>query len=58
MRFAFYGRVSTEEQQDPKALRNWQITRARQLIEPSGGEIVAEFLRHRAVPLAAVGAPT
>ncbi|MGH8870672.1 MAG: recombinase family protein [Acidimicrobiia bacterium] len=43
MRFAFYGRVSTEDQQDPKASRNWQITRARQLIEPDGGEIVAEF---------------
>ena len=43
MRFAFYGRVSTEDQQDPKASRNWQIMRARQLIEPTGGEIVAEF---------------
>ena len=43
MRFAFYGRVSTEDQQDPKASRNWQITRATQLIEPAGGEIVAEF---------------
>ncbi|HJQ90470.1 MAG TPA: recombinase family protein [Acidimicrobiia bacterium] len=43
MRFAFYGRVSTEDQQDPKASRNWQITRARQLIEPADGEIVAEF---------------
>jgi site-specific DNA recombinase len=43
MRFAFYGRVSTEDQQDPKASRNWQITRARQLIAPAGGEIVAEF---------------
>ncbi len=43
MRFAFYGRVSTEDQQDPKASRNWQITRARQLIEPAGGEIIAEF---------------
>jgi site-specific DNA recombinase len=43
MRFAFYGRVSTEDQQDPKASRNWQITRARQLIEPAGGQIVAEF---------------
>lgn len=43
MRFAFYGRVSTEDQQDPKASRNWQITRARQLIDPAGGEIVVEF---------------
>ena len=43
MRFAFYGRVSTEDQQDPQSSRNWQLSRARQLIEPSGGEIVAEY---------------
>ena len=43
MRFAFYGRVSTEDQQDPESSRNWQLARARQLIEPAGGEIVAEF---------------
>ncbi len=42
MRFAFYGRVSTEDQQDPESSRNWQLARARQLIEPAG-EIVAEF---------------
>lgn len=42
-RFAFYGRVSTEDQQDPTASRGWQLTRARQLIEPHGGRIVAEF---------------
>jgi DNA invertase Pin-like site-specific DNA recombinase len=41
-RFAFYGRVSTEDQQDPEASRNWQITRARALIEQHG-EIVEEF---------------
>ena len=43
MRFAFYGRVSTEDQQDPESSRNWQLARARQLIEPAGGELVAEF---------------
>ena len=43
MRFAFYGRVSTEDQQDPEASRSWQISRARQLIEPSGGVVVAEY---------------
>ncbi|MEX0797454.1 MAG: recombinase family protein [Acidimicrobiia bacterium] len=43
MQFAFYGRVSTEDQQDPKSSRNWQLTRSQQLIEPAGGEIVAEF---------------
>jgi site-specific DNA recombinase len=43
LRFAFYGRVSTEDQQDPEASRNWQIARARILIEPAGGVIVEEF---------------
>jgi site-specific DNA recombinase len=42
-RFAFYGRVSTEDQQDPTSSRNWQLARSRQVIEPAGGEIVAEF---------------
>ncbi|GGN75039.1 putative recombinase [Actinoplanes lobatus] len=43
MRFAFYGRVSTEDQQDPQASKAWQLSRARSLIEPAGGEVVAEF---------------
>ncbi|MDH3295954.1 MAG: recombinase family protein, partial [Acidimicrobiia bacterium] len=43
MRFAFYGRVSTEDQQDPESSRNWQLARSRQLIEPARGEIVADF---------------
>src|SRR5438105_14484427 len=43
MNFAFYGRVSTEDQQDPEASRNWQLDRSRQLIEPAGGVIVEEF---------------
>ena len=42
MRFAFYGRVSTEDQQDPASTRNWQLARSRQVIEPDG-EIVEEF---------------
>jgi site-specific DNA recombinase len=41
-RFAFCGRVSTEDQQDPEASRNWQLGRARALTEKHG-EIVAEF---------------
>ncbi len=41
-RFAFYGRVSTEDQQDPASSRNWQLARSRQIIEPDG-EIVIEF---------------
>ena len=42
LRFAFYGRVSTEDQQDPESSRGWQLSRAR-LIEPAGGQVVAEF---------------
>jgi DNA invertase Pin-like site-specific DNA recombinase len=42
VRFAFYGRVSTEDQQDPEASRNWQLRRAQALIERHG-EVVAEF---------------
>ena len=42
-RFAFSGRVSTEDNQDPDASRNWQISRSRALIEPAGGIIVAEY---------------
>lgn len=41
--FAFYGRVSTEDQQDPESSRAWQRSRARSLIEPHGGVIVAEY---------------
>ncbi len=43
VRFAFYGRVSTEDAQDPAASRAWQLRRARELIGPGGGEIVAEY---------------
>src|SRR6266567_9050469 len=42
LRFAFYGRVSTEDQQDPEASRNWQVARAQALIE-AFGQIVAVF---------------
>jgi site-specific DNA recombinase len=51
--FAFLGRVSTEDQQDPESSRNWQLARSRTLIEPVGGEIVREFFdigQSRAVP--------
>ena len=40
--FAFYGRVSTEDQQDPEASRNWQLARARALIERHG-QVEAEY---------------
>src|SRR6266849_9268872 len=42
-RFAFKGRVSTEDNQDPEASRNWQISRSRALIEPASGIIVADY---------------
>lgn len=43
IRFAFAGRCSTEDLQDPEASRNWQLTRVRALIEPAGGHIVTEY---------------
>ena len=43
MQFAFYGRVSTEDQQDPESSRQWQRSRCELLIGPHGGEIVAEY---------------
>ena len=42
-RFAFYGRVSTEDQQDPQSSRAWQLRRSKDLIEPSASVVVAEF---------------
>ena len=43
LRFAFYGRVSTEDQQDPESSRSWQLHRSQQLIQPHGGIFVAEY---------------
>jgi len=43
MRFAFYGRVSTEDAQDPSASRAWQLRRANDLILGAGGQVVAEY---------------
>jgi DNA invertase Pin-like site-specific DNA recombinase len=51
--FAFYGRVSTEDQQDPESSRAWQLTRSCALIEPRGGVIVTEFFdvdKSRSIP--------
>ncbi|MEV0827984.1 recombinase family protein [Nonomuraea rubra] len=53
IRFGFYGRVSTEDHQDPEASRAWQLHRARALIESRGGRIVAEFFdvdKSRSIP--------
>jgi site-specific DNA recombinase len=41
-RFAFYGRVSTEDQQDPESSKAWQLARATQLIS-SEGQVVVEY---------------
>jgi site-specific DNA recombinase len=52
-RLAFWGRVSTEDNQDPESSRAWQMTRARTLIEPHGGQIVTEFFdidKSRSIP--------
>lgn len=43
IRFATWGRVSTEDRQDPESSRSWQHARGKSLIEPHGGEIVEEF---------------
>jgi site-specific DNA recombinase len=51
--FAFWGRVSTEDNQDPESSRGWQVTRARALIEPQGGQITTEFFdidKSRSIP--------
>jgi site-specific DNA recombinase len=51
-RFAFYGRVSTEDQQDPTASRGWQLHRASQLLGDTD-VITVEYFdigRSRALP--------
>jgi DNA invertase Pin-like site-specific DNA recombinase len=53
IKFAFYGRVSTEDQQDPESSRGWQLTRSRALIEAHKGVIVTEFFdvdKSRSIP--------
>jgi site-specific DNA recombinase len=50
---AFWGRVSTEDNQDIESSRGWQVTRAKTLVEPRGGRIVAEFFdidKSRSIP--------
>ena len=36
---AFYGRCSTEDNQDPETSRGWQISNARKFVEPLGGGV-------------------
>ncbi|NYH77202.1 DNA invertase Pin-like site-specific DNA recombinase [Actinopolyspora biskrensis] len=50
---AFYGRCSTEDNQDPETSYNWQLSNARKFVEPLGGSVVAEFFdigQSRSVP--------
>ena len=42
-RFAFYGRVSTEDRQDPASSRAWQLSRATSLIDGHDAIVVAEY---------------
>jgi site-specific DNA recombinase len=51
--FASWGRVSTEDRQDPESSRAWQDARAKALIEPHGGVIVTTFFdidKSRSIP--------
>ncbi|WP_436498177.1 recombinase family protein [Actinokineospora sp. HUAS TT18] len=50
---AFYGRCSTEDNQDPETSHGWQLGNARKFVEPLGGSVVAEFFdigQSRSVP--------
>jgi DNA invertase Pin-like site-specific DNA recombinase len=42
-RLAFYGRCSTEDNQDPRTSLSWQRGEAERFVTPLGGEIVAEY---------------
>ncbi|MEU7525138.1 hypothetical protein AB0A74_05345 [Saccharothrix sp. NPDC042600] len=50
---AFYGRCSTEDNQDPETSLGWQLGNARKFVEPLGGVVTAEFFdvgQSRSVP--------
>ncbi|GLZ37611.1 recombinase family protein [Actinokineospora sp. NBRC 105648] len=50
---AFYGRCSTEDNQDPETSRGWQLGNAEKFVGPLGGRVVAEFFdigQSRSVP--------
>jgi DNA invertase Pin-like site-specific DNA recombinase len=50
---AFYGRCSTEDNQDPETSHAWQLSNATKFVEPLGGTVVAEFFdvgQSRSVP--------
>lgn len=53
MNFAFYGRVSTEDHQNPHESRLWQMDRSVRLITPVNGIVVREFFdvgQSRSIP--------
>ena len=50
---AFYGRCSTEDNQDPETSLAWQLGNAQKFVEPLGGHIIAEYFdigQSRSVP--------
>lgn len=50
---AFYGRCSTEDNQDPETSHSWQLGNAQKFIHPLGGTVVAEYFdvgQSRSVP--------
>ncbi len=50
---AFYGRCSTEDNQDPETSLGWQLSNARKFVEPFGGQVAAEYFdvgQSRSVP--------
>jgi DNA invertase Pin-like site-specific DNA recombinase len=50
---AYYGRCSTEDNQDPETSLGWQLGNARKFVESLGGQVVAEFFdvgQSRSVP--------
>jgi DNA invertase Pin-like site-specific DNA recombinase len=50
---AFYGRCSTEDNQDPETSLGWQLGNARKFVEPLGGTVAAEYFdvgQSRSVP--------
>jgi hypothetical protein len=50
---AFYGRCSTEDNQDPETSLGWQLGNASKFVEPLGGVVVAEYFdvgQSRSVP--------
>ncbi len=49
----FYGRCSTEDNQDPQTSLGWQLGNARKFVEPLGGTITGQFFdvgQSRSVP--------